>query len=229
MEDESGFRYKSVLDGTYIKVNVSIIDQPRYRTRKEEIATNVLVVCDQNGEFVFVLPGWEGSAVDSRILRDAISRPYGLRDTITYVMLDTPTLKDSWCRTEGNDYHFSPIGVEQETHRQLHENFFNMKTFFSKERYRASVWVAEGRWAILRGNQFYPIQVQCRTITCMLPYSHLMTREIEIGAILDVLDEENFASVGLDGDHIEFVESSEEWTKFMDDLAVEMFTQWQKA
>ena len=29
--------------------------------------------------FVFVLAGWEGSAADSRILQDAISRPNGLR------------------------------------------------------------------------------------------------------------------------------------------------------
>ncbi|XP_038892629.1 uncharacterized protein At2g29880-like [Benincasa hispida] len=43
-----------------------------------------------------------------------------------------------------------------------------------------------------------------------------------ISAMLDVPDEENFASVGLDEDHIEFVESSEEWTKFRDDLAVEI-------
>uniref|UniRef100_A0A9I9EFS9 DUF8040 domain-containing protein n=1 Tax=Cucumis melo TaxID=3656 RepID=A0A9I9EFS9_CUCME len=30
------------LDGTYIKVNVSAIDRPRYKTRKSEVATNVL-------------------------------------------------------------------------------------------------------------------------------------------------------------------------------------------
>ena len=34
---------------------------PRYRTRKGEIATNVL-------------PGWEGSAADGRVLRDAVTR-----------------------------------------------------------------------------------------------------------------------------------------------------------
>ena len=67
------------LDGTYIKVNVPEVDKPRYRTRKGEIATNVLGVCNRNMEFIFVLPGWEGSASDSRVLRDAISRPNGLR------------------------------------------------------------------------------------------------------------------------------------------------------
>jgi hypothetical protein len=53
------------LDGTYIKVNVPEADKSRYRTRKGEIATNVLVVCSQDLQFIYVLPGWEGSAVDS--------------------------------------------------------------------------------------------------------------------------------------------------------------------
>ncbi|KAK6160130.1 hypothetical protein DH2020_003511 [Rehmannia glutinosa] len=30
-------------------------------------------------QYVYVLSGWEGSAVDSRVLRDAVSRPNGLR------------------------------------------------------------------------------------------------------------------------------------------------------
>ncbi|TYJ95635.1 putative nuclease HARBI1 [Cucumis melo var. makuwa] len=55
------------LDGTYIKVNVSAADRPRYRTRKGEVATNVLDVCDTKGDFVFILAGWEGSVADSRI------------------------------------------------------------------------------------------------------------------------------------------------------------------
>nr|XP_048326716.1 protein ALP1-like [Ziziphus jujuba var. spinosa] len=67
------------LDGTYIKVKVPEIDKPRYRTRNGEIATNVLGVCNPNMEFIFVLPGWEGSASDSRVLRNAISRPNGLK------------------------------------------------------------------------------------------------------------------------------------------------------
>ncbi|KAL4028740.1 hypothetical protein IC575_011951 [Cucumis melo] len=66
------------LDGTYIKVNVPAGDRPTFRTRKGEIATNVLGICDTKGDFVYVLAGWEGSAADSRILRDAISRENGL-------------------------------------------------------------------------------------------------------------------------------------------------------
>ena len=63
----------------YIKVNVPAKDIPRYQSRKSEIATNMLGVCAQDMQFIFVMPGWEGSAADARVLRDAISKPHGLK------------------------------------------------------------------------------------------------------------------------------------------------------
>ncbi|XP_042065797.1 uncharacterized protein LOC121809302 isoform X2 [Salvia splendens] len=67
------------LDRTYINVRVPATDLPRYRNRKGQISTNTLAVCDRHLRFVYVLPGWEGSARDSRILRDALSRPLGFK------------------------------------------------------------------------------------------------------------------------------------------------------
>ena len=54
-------------------------DKPRFRTRKNDIATNVLGVCSQDMQFIYVLSGWEGSAADGRVLRDALLRPHGLK------------------------------------------------------------------------------------------------------------------------------------------------------
>ncbi|XP_042058754.1 uncharacterized protein LOC121803117 [Salvia splendens] len=67
------------LDGTYIHVRVPIADTPCYRNRKGQVSTNTLAVCDRQLRFVYVLPRWEGSAGDSRVLCDAISRPLGLK------------------------------------------------------------------------------------------------------------------------------------------------------
>jgi hypothetical protein len=44
----------------------------RYRNKKQEISTNMLGVVDWNMKFLYVLPGWEGSASDSRVLKDAM-------------------------------------------------------------------------------------------------------------------------------------------------------------
>jgi hypothetical protein len=46
---------------------------------KNEIATNVLGVCSHDMQFIYLLPGWEGSVADSSVLRDAISRKNGLK------------------------------------------------------------------------------------------------------------------------------------------------------
>ena len=67
------------MDETLIKVTPPSDEKPRYRTRKGCISTNVLGVCCPNMQFIYVLPGWEGSAHDGRVLRDAISRSQGLR------------------------------------------------------------------------------------------------------------------------------------------------------
>ncbi|XP_073133600.1 uncharacterized protein [Henckelia pumila] len=67
------------LDGTYVTVLVSNKDKPRYKTRKGTRAINVLACCDMNMNFTYSLVGWEGSAADARVLRDAIHREDGLK------------------------------------------------------------------------------------------------------------------------------------------------------
>ncbi|XP_031742266.1 uncharacterized protein LOC116404142 [Cucumis sativus] len=87
---------------------MSQTDRHRYRTRKGEVATNVLGVCDTKGDFVFVLAGWEGSAADSRILRDAIARPNGLHVPHGYYYLcdvGYPNAKGFLAPYRGQRYH----------------------------------------------------------------------------------------------------------------------------
>ncbi|KAL8520621.1 hypothetical protein ACS0TY_011240 [Phlomoides rotata] len=67
------------LDGTYINVTVPVQDRAHYRNIKGDISVNVLAVCDINMNYVYVLTGWEGSAADSRVLRNAITRSNGFR------------------------------------------------------------------------------------------------------------------------------------------------------
>ena len=60
-------------------MNVPVQDKPRYRNRKGEITTNVLAAVTPNLQFTYVLTGWEGSAADGRVLKDALSRKNGLK------------------------------------------------------------------------------------------------------------------------------------------------------
>ncbi|KAL8502174.1 hypothetical protein ACS0TY_021332 [Phlomoides rotata] len=67
-------------------------DIPRYRNHKGNVSINVLAVCDQHMNFIFVLSDWEGSAADSRILHDSVTRPNGLRVPNDFVMDGKPNV-----------------------------------------------------------------------------------------------------------------------------------------
>jgi hypothetical protein len=60
------------IDGCHVDVCVHVSDQGRYRNRKQDITTNMLGVVDWNMKFLYAMPGWEGSASDSRVLKDAM-------------------------------------------------------------------------------------------------------------------------------------------------------------
>lgn len=62
------------IDGTHIPAMVPIRDAASYRNRKGVISQNVLAVCNFDLEFIYVLSGWEGSAHDSKVLYDALTR-----------------------------------------------------------------------------------------------------------------------------------------------------------
>jgi hypothetical protein len=46
---------------------------------RKGITQNVLACCTPDMEFTYVLAGWEGSANDFTVLKDALQRPNGLK------------------------------------------------------------------------------------------------------------------------------------------------------
>ena len=54
-------------------------DALRYRGRKGHTTQNVLVTCSFDLKFTYVLPGWEGIALDSRITKNALTRNDNLK------------------------------------------------------------------------------------------------------------------------------------------------------
>ena len=48
----------------------------RYRGQKYYLPQNVLAACSFDLKFTYVLPGWEGSASNSRILDNALMRDF---------------------------------------------------------------------------------------------------------------------------------------------------------
>ncbi|KAL8146021.1 hypothetical protein AgCh_003960 [Apium graveolens] len=69
-------------------MTIPVEERPKYRNRRDEITTNVLAACSPNLLFQYVLTGWEGSAADGRVLRDAIHRHGLIIPGGTYYLID---------------------------------------------------------------------------------------------------------------------------------------------
>ncbi|XP_057788635.1 uncharacterized protein LOC131005646 [Salvia miltiorrhiza] len=219
------------LDGTYVSVLVSNTDKPRYRTRKGEISTNILAVCDRNLQFVYALSGWEGSASDSRILRDALNRPHGLKvPKGNYYLADNGYANCEGFLTpfKGVRYHLKEWGPLA-ARPQNKEELFNLRHSKARNVIERAFGILKMRWGILRSNTFYPIKSQNRLIMSCFLLNNFIRKEMTVDPVelqFDSMDEPND---GVGADHEEFVqttESSPQWNAKREELADEMWLQY---
>ena len=73
------------IDGSHIPAFVPESMRVRFRDRKGQISQNVLAACSMNMEFLYVLPGWEGSAADSRVFENARRQDFRIPDGRYYL------------------------------------------------------------------------------------------------------------------------------------------------
>ncbi|XP_021859976.2 protein ALP1-like isoform X2 [Spinacia oleracea] len=163
------------LDGTYIKVNVRTVDKPRYRSRNRDIATNVLGVCGPDMQFSYVLAGWEGSAADGRVLRDALSRPNGLKvPRGCYYLVDAgyKNCEGFLAPYRGQRYHLQ----EWSNPPTKKEELFNMKHASARNVIERTFGLLKIRWSILRNPSYYSIQTHTDIILACC-YLHSLIRQ----------------------------------------------------
>ncbi|XP_047976969.1 uncharacterized protein LOC125218265 isoform X2 [Salvia hispanica] len=138
------------LHGTYINVRVPIADAPRYRNRKGHITTNTLAACDPELRFTYLLPRWEGSAGDSRILQDAVSRPLGLKvPKGCYYLCDNAYANAEGFVTQykGVRYHLKEWGPGRQA-PQTPEELFNLRHTKARNVIERSFAVLKMRWGV---------------------------------------------------------------------------------
>uniref|UniRef100_J3LGS7 DDE Tnp4 domain-containing protein n=1 Tax=Oryza brachyantha TaxID=4533 RepID=J3LGS7_ORYBR len=66
------------IDGTHIRASVRKNMESSFRGRKTHATQNVMAALDFDLRFTYVLAGWEGTAHDAVVLRDALDRENGL-------------------------------------------------------------------------------------------------------------------------------------------------------
>ncbi|XP_073137433.1 uncharacterized protein [Henckelia pumila] len=230
-EDSSNDTWKwfkgclGALDGTYVSVHVPKNEQPKFRTRKGTIAINVLGVCDHNMNFIYALCGWEGSAADARVLRDAVTRSEGLKvPRGCYYLCD-----NGYANVEGFltpyrrvRYHIhawanSSIGP------QNYKECFNAKHCRARNVIERAFGLLKKRWVVLRSPTFYPLKIQNRMImACILLHNFIRT-QMPNDPVEEVEDTTCSPTHGPSDDFIDNLTSSQAWDTWRDNLANSMY------
>ncbi|XP_042059424.1 uncharacterized protein LOC121803916 [Salvia splendens] len=180
--------------------------------------------------FVYVLPGWEGSAGDSRVLRDAISRPLGLKvPKDCYYLCDNAYANSEGFITpyKGLRYHLKEWGHGTQA-PQTADELFNLKHSKARNVIERSFAVLKMRWGILRSPSFYPIKVQTGLIiACFLLHNFIRTH-MEVDPYEELVLAQHEDGYESDPDDplvptISTVAPTPMWTKKRDDLAAAMW------
>ncbi|KAL6638634.1 hypothetical protein ACP70R_023745 [Stipagrostis hirtigluma subsp. patula] len=205
------------LDGTHIDVFVPLADQGRYRNRKQRITTNVLGVCDRHMKFVYVLAGWEGSASDSRVLRDAMTRedafavPNGKYYLVDAGYTNGPGFLAPYRSTRYHLNEWAAQGNNPSTAREL----YNLRHASARNVIERTFGLLKMRWAILRTHSFFDLKNQQRDM------DDLLLHEVDNMISVESVEVQEQASM------ITNVQSSNEWNNFRDTKANQMFADYQ--
>ncbi|XP_073158627.1 uncharacterized protein [Henckelia pumila] len=211
------------LDGTYVTVQVSNKDKPRYRTRKGTTAINVLACCDMNMNFTYSLVGWEGSAADARVLRDAIHREDVLKiPRGCYYLCD-----NGYANVEGfltpfrrTRYHIDDWATGGP---QNYKEYYNSKHCRARNVIERAFGLLKRRWAVLRSPTFYPLDVQNHIIlACMLLHNFIRS-EMQEDPLEGVDETINGVVHDVEDNFIDNIESSSTWDLWRENLALSMY------
>ncbi|KAG8376305.1 hypothetical protein BUALT_Bualt09G0049500 [Buddleja alternifolia] len=181
------------IDGSHFRVKVSSSDAPRYRGRKSDPTQNVLAACTFDLKFTYILSGWEGSASDSRILKDALSRAHDrlIVPQGKYYLVDAGfQLKTGFLAPyRSTRYHLKEYSIhEPQNSREL----FNLRHASSRNSIERAFGVLKKKFPMLRsGTQtYFDVDTQGDIVlACCILHNYLMGVDPNIKIIREV-DEE---------------------------------------
>ncbi|CAN1334898.1 Protein ALP1-like [Linum perenne] len=178
-----------------------------------------------NMEFIYCLAGWEGSAHDGRVLRDAITRSNGLRvPKGQYYLCDAgySNSEGFLAPFRGQRYHLKEWGRNRP---RTPEEIFNMRHSSARNTIERAFGILKMRWAILRDTTWFSTRMVARIVNaCCLLHNFIRG---EVGA--DVyerlyVDEDTQPGSETDAsDVISSIQPTREWTEFRQQLAQEMW------
>ncbi|CAJ2662521.1 unnamed protein product [Trifolium pratense] len=178
------------IDGTHIRVKVSAKDAPRYRGRKDYPTQNVLAACTFDLKFTYVLAGWEGSASDSRIIKNALTREDKLKiPQGKYYLVDAGFMLTSGLITpyRGVRYHLKEYSAKNPP--QNYKELFNLRHASLRNAIERAFGVLKKRFEIISNSTEpnYGVKAQKLIIfACCILHNYLMSADPDEDLIAEV-------------------------------------------
>jgi DDE superfamily endonuclease len=167
------------LDGTHIPIFVPVSEQPAWRNRKGWLSQNVLAMTSLDLKFQFVHAGWEGSAHDALVLRDALARGRLLPPLGKYWLADagfynTDFMMIPYSRTRYHLKEWEAAGVMPQTKEEL----FNLRHAMLRNPIERIFGVLKRRFRILNTCSELSISQQVNVvIVCTALFNFISHRE----------------------------------------------------
>ncbi|XP_010999732.1 PREDICTED: uncharacterized protein LOC105107491 [Populus euphratica] len=153
-----------VIDAMHVPAHLSAKDQSRFRNKKGVLSQNVLAACTFDLQFIFIYPGWEGSAADSRVLRAVLDDPdqnFPIIPEGKYYIVDTgySNLEGFIAPYPGVRYHLHEFRGANQLPRNPQE-LFNHRHSSLRNTIQVSFDVLKTRFPILNVAPQYGFHVQ---------------------------------------------------------------------
>ncbi|KAL0311986.1 UNVERIFIED_CONTAM: hypothetical protein Sradi_5597900 [Sesamum radiatum] len=180
--------------------------------------------------FTYVLSGWEGSAADGRVLRDAVNRPTGLKvPTGKYYLCDNGYANGEGFLTpyRGVRYHLKEWdrgGGGPQNAQEL----FNLRHAAARNGIERAFGLLKRRWGILRSPSYYSLDVQnLIVVACCLLHNYVRMEMPDDPFDSEVPEHQN-NPYALETEFVSSIETSTAWTAWRDELASNMFAEYQQ-
>ncbi|WJX51381.1 hypothetical protein P8452_37583 [Trifolium repens] len=167
------------IDGTHIPAMVRGRDVSSYRDRHGNISQNVLAACNFDLEFMYVLSGWEGSAHDSKVLNDALTRRNGLKvPQGKYFLVDCgfPNRRKFLAPYRGVRYHlqdFAGHGNDPENEKEL----FNLQHASLRNVIERIFGVFKSRFTIFKSAPPFSFKAQAELVLACAALHNFLRKE----------------------------------------------------
>ncbi|KAM3220956.1 hypothetical protein P3L10_020224 [Capsicum annuum] len=169
------------INGTHMLASVPIEQQNRLCGQKGITTQNVLAVINFNLKFTYALAGWEGSAHDSRILKDALERPHGLQ-----IPQDAGY---GLCKGFIPPYHGIYFHLQEysDCSPQNEKKLFNLRHASLRSSIERALAILKRRFRVIDNEHFWDFKTQVNVVltSCIL-HNHIVDLELNEMIIQEV-------------------------------------------